>query len=1118
MNNFFSYIFIVICSLPEVVAQQTYYVAANGNDLNNGTSVSTPFQTITKVNTLSLQAGSRILFRRGDTFRGMIMINYSGTAANPIVIDAYGTGRKPIVSGASVVSGWTYTTDGKWQATCSSCGSTVTGLYDNGVSQPLGRYPNPDEPNRGYLTVQSHTTNTRVVSREAVPYNFVGGEIAIRSNYFVIDRAVVTQQNSNTLTVTNGSYYEFTDNFGYFFQNHPNTIDRKGEWYYNPANKQITLYDNLGNPNNRLITATTFSQGITARGRAGISINNVEITETLNIGLYIENSSDITVRNTDITDSGEIGAYFSGTGTNVLLENNTIIDGNTRGFQIDTYSNFTFRGNTIRRIGLEPGRGLSGDNQYNGFTADSRNNALIELNRIDSVGYCGLNFPSVNATVQRNVVSNWCLTKNDGGAYYLTNNQNVTTGNIVLANNIAYNGIGVPEGTPDGFLGANGIYIDNCVTGVTVRNNTVFRTSSIGIVVNNSTNVLSENNTCFDNEYAQFSIDEFSTCPSVNNTTRNNVFVSKKKNQFTGLYYTNKQNLNIANFGTFNNNLYARSVDDVQTLRLSYLPPNAQLYDSRSLFEWQTAYNRDLDSRTSPVTHRDYIFNSFTGPERVVGGDFTFNSGFGFGGPFVFSDAGNGQGTWDNNNRVGSGGSLNLSFTSVSGGPGASLYAAQVINAVSKDRDYIIRFNAVSTVPNRLVQVYIQYQNPPFLQLVETYPAVVVGTTPGAYEVLVRPLCDLDNALAVLRVFESNQPLFVDNFSFREADVTRISPDKLTTILYNPTAIDSTAEINGTYRTATNQQVQNQVTVPAFGSVILFREPSQTAGLADLTIRLESDRLVTSINQPVTFRIRVRNSGVSGALAGPISARWRIVLPPNLQVISSSGLQLQNRTLSGRAFNVPAGADTVFTFQARPTIAGAYSLYATIESSSFLDLDSTPGIIDNTGEDDEAQLIIRTRESSVALFGSPVLRPQGLRPVTPYSVPTDVTKADLSLFVATSRRVLRVNETVSVTVTVANSGGAYASSIQLQNVLPNGFQFVSGIGWTANGNTLTASLGRLAVGQQYTFVFTARATTAGRWVNSAQIIGSDKADTDSSPNNGFTRGEDDQAQVDIRVN
>ncbi len=50
----------------------TYYVDncnVTGNDTNNGTSVSTPWLTINKVNTSSLIAGDSISFRKGCTWR-----------------------------------------------------------------------------------------------------------------------------------------------------------------------------------------------------------------------------------------------------------------------------------------------------------------------------------------------------------------------------------------------------------------------------------------------------------------------------------------------------------------------------------------------------------------------------------------------------------------------------------------------------------------------------------------------------------------------------------------------------------------------------------------------------------------------------------------------------------------------------------------------------------------------------------------------------------------------------------------------------------------------------------------------------------------------------------------
>ncbi|MVM39572.1 hypothetical protein GO730_21465 [Spirosoma sp. HMF3257] len=860
---------VLLLMLPATVFQialgQTYYVASNGNDNNNGTSTSTPFQTIAKVNTLTLQAGSHVLFRRGDVFRGTLTVSQSGAAGNPIVIDAYGSGTKPTLSGSVLVTGWASIGNGKWQATCNSCGSMLTGLYSNSVAQPLGRYPNASDSNKGYLTVQSHVGKTKLISQQPLSTNWVGGEAVIRSNYFIIDRATITQQSSNTLTLTNTSAYNLTDQFGYFIQNHPATLDQQGEWYYDPSTKIITLYSNPIDPNTQTISVTTFSKGATALGRANITFNNLRIIETLNYGLYIENCSNITVTNCEVINSGENGVWFSGSGNTISFLNNLIKDSNNNGFQIDTYSNFTFQGNTIRRTALSPGRGKSGDSQYNAFIAFCLTGTLIESNTIDSTGYTALNFPKDNAVVRRNVVSNFCMTKNDGGGLYITNNAQQSMGNVTLQENIIYNGLGVAEGTPDGFLGANGIYLDECIQGINVTGNTTFKCSGAGIYLHGATNVVTTNNTSFDNNYTQFALDYTNICASNNNTTTGNIFVAKLATQYSGIY--NSYTTNLSTFGTFDNNYYARPLDDVQSLRLSYPPPNGNLFDPQSLLEWQTKYGKDANSKTSPITLKGYTLNSYTGAERVVGGDFTTGTGFGSGGPFVFSDFNNGQETWDNTNRI-NGGSLNLNFTSITNNPGASLYAGQVINAVQKSKYYLIQFDAVSPIPNRLVQVYMQHQFAPFVPLVDSRPAVVVGTTPRHYEIVVKPLEDLANALAILRVFENNQPIYIDNFSVREVDITPFSPDDLMKLYYNPNARDTTITLSGTYRDVKNQLYSQQVTLSPFTSVVLLRDISP-----DLSpnISLPQSNFSTAPNNVRNFVVNIFEVGGQSTSNGTIT-------------------------------------------------------------------------------------------------------------------------------------------------------------------------------------------------------------------------------------------------------
>ena len=80
--------------------QTTYYLnALNGNDTLNGLSTSTPWQTIDKINTVTLYPGDRIRFCSGQTFLGMFQPVGNGNIINPIIIDSYGGIGRAIING-----------------------------------------------------------------------------------------------------------------------------------------------------------------------------------------------------------------------------------------------------------------------------------------------------------------------------------------------------------------------------------------------------------------------------------------------------------------------------------------------------------------------------------------------------------------------------------------------------------------------------------------------------------------------------------------------------------------------------------------------------------------------------------------------------------------------------------------------------------------------------------------------------------------------------------------------------------------------------------------------------------------------------------------------------------
>jgi len=111
----------------------TYYVdATNGQDKNAGTSDTTAWNTIAKVNTSIFTPGDQVLFKRGETWRGtMLTIPSSGTSGNPITFSAYGTGAAPIISGSLLLTaGWTAYSENVWEAAVTTQPNIV---YFNGT-------------------------------------------------------------------------------------------------------------------------------------------------------------------------------------------------------------------------------------------------------------------------------------------------------------------------------------------------------------------------------------------------------------------------------------------------------------------------------------------------------------------------------------------------------------------------------------------------------------------------------------------------------------------------------------------------------------------------------------------------------------------------------------------------------------------------------------------------------------------------------------------------------------------------------------------------------------------------------------------------------------------------
>lgn len=93
--------FFLLGFLASPALASVYYLdAIKGNDSFNGTSVKTPWKSLSKLKGFLLKAGDRVLLKRGCTFNGIMEISAQGTESRPVIIGSYGrTSMKPCVKG-----------------------------------------------------------------------------------------------------------------------------------------------------------------------------------------------------------------------------------------------------------------------------------------------------------------------------------------------------------------------------------------------------------------------------------------------------------------------------------------------------------------------------------------------------------------------------------------------------------------------------------------------------------------------------------------------------------------------------------------------------------------------------------------------------------------------------------------------------------------------------------------------------------------------------------------------------------------------------------------------------------------------------------------------------------
>jgi len=499
-------IFVLFTFFCSTTHAKNYYISETGSDVNNGTSPSTAWKTITKVNSFTFAANDSILFKRGDTFYGGIVVKRAN-----LNFGAYGAGVKPIITGLSTITGWVNLGGNIWQAPTNGVKATNNLVIRNGKIQQVGRYPNPDAKEAGYLIYTGASTSSITGPALSSTTNWTGAEVAIRLNRWEILRKTVTAHSGGTINFAAHSSAPRLK-YGYFFQRDSRTLDQDGEWWQDGTNNKLRMYFENNNPAAYTIQASTVD--ILISNFPGY-YNNVSINDLSFIGagkkaIYILSGLNHKVKNCDVNNSGA-EAISVWSATNVVVDNCSTRNSLGSGIQVSNNSNTTLSSITnctVDSTALLAGMETSDEhNGGNGIVNRGRSNVFILNCRVTNSGYVGIAWYGNNAYIKYNFVDTYCKVRDDGAGIYTSEAQKfdtllyATRFNRNVVSNICINGIGQGYGTSNpSDVAVNGLYSDDGAYNILYDSNTVANMPDAGLHGNNNRYITFTNNTTFNTD------------------------------------------------------------------------------------------------------------------------------------------------------------------------------------------------------------------------------------------------------------------------------------------------------------------------------------------------------------------------------------------------------------------------------------------------------------------------------------------------------------------------------------------------------------------------------------------------------------------------------------------
>lgn len=479
---------------PNEVPAVDWFVSPAGDDSAGNGSLASPWKTIQKAAGIAT-SGDTIYVREG-TYRETVTPAHDGASGSPIVFRPY-QDETVVISGCDVLTGWTETGDGVWEAPMNwSLAEYRNQLFVNDAPMTKARWPNvsDDDPLTPEGAVFDRTSSNMAQAKAAggFPAGWTATALDGAAIWVMADKKW-RAWNSGITAYDPGtgiaSFQEVTQVWwvenmnpgnqgpygdGYFFlSGSRGLLDAPGEWWHDDANKKMLLIPPSGvDPSSpgTVISAKRRDFGFILDNRSHIHLEDLIFRGTAASLAQAQSCRLIRLKFCDF-DFREGETHF--TRSPYYQSTGVIISGRGNAVRDSEFTRCTDAGVTILGEDNELVNCYLHEVDYGGYDGGPINlggmRNLVSHNTVERAARKGINPGGLSNLIQYNFVKEIGLVTRDQAAIYAGG---FDGGNTV----IRYNWIDVGNGNPESH--ASGIYMDNWHQNVVVHHNIVWNATN----------------------------------------------------------------------------------------------------------------------------------------------------------------------------------------------------------------------------------------------------------------------------------------------------------------------------------------------------------------------------------------------------------------------------------------------------------------------------------------------------------------------------------------------------------------------------------------------------------------------------------------------------------------